>query len=44
MKIARFRGFKKGFILEETVKPVIQTNEVLVRVKCCAVSGTDSYR
>jgi L-iditol 2-dehydrogenase len=44
MKIARFRGFKKGFILEEIVKPVIQTNEVLVRVKCCAVSGTDSYR
>ena len=44
MRIARFRGFKKGFILEETGKPAIKTNEVLVRVKCCAVSGTDSYR
>ena len=44
MKTARFRGFEKGFILEETVKPAIKTNEVLVRVKCCAVSGTDSYR
>jgi threonine dehydrogenase-like Zn-dependent dehydrogenase len=44
MKIARFRGFKKGFVLEETAKPAIETKEVLVRVKCCAVSGTDSYR
>jgi threonine dehydrogenase-like Zn-dependent dehydrogenase len=44
MKIARFRGFKKGFVLEETGKPATKTNEVLVRVKCCAVSGTDTYR
>jgi len=44
MKIARFRGFQKGFVLEETRKPRIQPNEVLVRIKCCAVSGTDIYR
>ena len=44
MKIARFRGFQKGFVLEETGKPTTTNNEVLVRVKCCAVSGTDSYR
>jgi len=44
MKIARFRGFHKGFVLEETKIPYIQENEVLVRVRCCAVSGTDIYR
>jgi (R,R)-butanediol dehydrogenase/meso-butanediol dehydrogenase/diacetyl reductase len=44
MKIARFKGFEKGFVLEETGKPTTTDNEVLVRVKCCAVSGTDSYR
>ena len=44
MKIARFRGFQKGFVLEETSKPQVKNNEVLVRVKCCAVSGTDIYR
>ena len=44
MKIARFRGFRKGFVLEEAEKPVIADNEVLVRIKCCAVSGTDTYR
>ena len=44
MKIARFRGFQKGFVLEETGKPKTTNKEVLVRVKCCAVSGTDSYR
>lgn len=44
MKIARFRGFQKGFVLEETEKPKTKQNEVLVRIKCCAVSGTDVYR
>ena len=44
MKVARFKGFKKGFVLEETGKPPTKNNEVLLRVKCCAVSGTDIYR
>lgn len=44
MKMARFRDFKKGFELEETERPHIRENELLVRVKCCAVSGSDVYR
>jgi 2-desacetyl-2-hydroxyethyl bacteriochlorophyllide A dehydrogenase len=44
MRIARFRGFQQGFVLDDADKPAIQNNEVLVRVKCCAISGTDSYR
>lgn len=44
MKIARFEDFHKGFVLEETAIPQIKDNEVLIRVKCCAVSGTDIYR
>ncbi len=44
MRIARFRGFQKGFVLEETEKPSIKENEVLIRTTCCAISGTDVYR
>ena len=44
MKIARFRGFQKGLVLEEAEKPLIADNEVLIRTGCCAVSGTDIYR
>ena len=44
MKTARFRGFEKGFVIEEAPKPEISDDEVLIRVKCCAISGTDTYR
>ncbi len=44
MKTARFRGFEKGFVIEETETPSPEDNEVLIKVKCTAVSGTDIYR
>jgi (R,R)-butanediol dehydrogenase/meso-butanediol dehydrogenase/diacetyl reductase len=44
MRIARFRGFQKGLVLEEASIPETKANDVLVRIKCCAISGTDSYR
>ncbi|RMF98441.1 MAG: hypothetical protein D6734_00385 [Candidatus Schekmanbacteria bacterium] len=44
MKIARFRGFEEGFVIEEKPRPAPSDDEVLIRVKCVAVSGTDVYR
>ncbi len=44
MRIVRFRGFEKGFVLEEAKVPEVGQDAVLIRVKCCAVSGTDVYR
>src|SRR3990170_1515293 len=44
MKIAHWKGFKKRFAIDEVKKPELTKGEVLVRVKSCAVSGTDLYR
>jgi len=44
MKIAHWKGYEKRFIIEETEKPKPEKGEVLIRVKSCAVSGTDLYR
>lgn len=44
MKTAKFRGFEKGFQIENAETPSPKDNEVLIKVKCTAVSGTDIYR
>ena len=44
MKIAHWKGYEKRFVIEETEKPKPEKGEVLIRVKSCAISGTDLYR
>ena len=44
MKIAHWKGYEKKFVIEEVAKPEIDRGEVLIKVKSCAVSGTDLYR
>lgn len=44
MKIAHWKGYEKKYVIEEVAKPEIDRGEVLIKVKSCAVSGTDLYR
>lgn len=44
MRIAHWKEYEKKFVIDEVKKPEPKKGEVLVRVKSCAVSGTDLYR
>ena len=44
MKIAHWKGYEKKFVIDEVAKPEPGKGEILIKVKSCAVSGTDLYR